>query len=98
MPTEPEAAAPANQRPVATSPAFAHPGPAYNRIGAMLVVLSLIAAIGMLHAAFFSDRGTGARASQVSPVAPTATPIMHPMASGVPEAALFLRHRPVEVE
>lgn len=64
--------------------------PARNRIGAVLLALSVLSAVGLLHSAFF-HRGHVASAARV-PAAPVATPIIHPAATGLPEASLFLRH------
>ena len=95
MLTRYQAAILASQSTVA-DPTLAQPAPAHNRIGAALVVLSLVLAIGLLYAAFFSDRGPVSRTPQAAPTASIATPVIHPVASGFPEAALFLRHRPLE--
>jgi hypothetical protein len=98
MLTDSEAAVLASQGAVAAGAASGQPGPAYTRIGAVLVALSLVAAIGLLHAAFFSDRGKVVRAPHAASVATIAIPIIQPMASGFPEGALFMRHRTLESE
>jgi hypothetical protein len=92
MLTEYEAAIVVKQSAVVGEPVQAPAVPAYNRIGAVLVVLSLFSAIGLLYAAFFTDRGQVSRAPHVAPAATVPAPLIHPVASGAPEAALFLRH------
>jgi hypothetical protein len=94
MLTEYEAAALDKQSASAGAPA--QPASADNRIGAVLVVLSLVSAIGLLYAAFFSDRGRVSPAPQPAAAASVPAPIFHPIASGLPEGVLFLRHRPSE--
>ena len=76
-------------------PAPAQAAPALKRLAAVLLALSILSAVGLLYTAFF-NRGPVASATRAVPAAPAATPIIHPRASGVPEAALFLRHRPSE--
>jgi uncharacterized membrane protein len=63
---------------------------AQDRIGTAMVALSLLAAVGLLYSAFFSERGHGSRTTQVVPAATIATPVIHPAVSGHPEAAIFL--------
>jgi hypothetical protein len=75
----------------AADPALAQAAPARNRIGAVLLALSVVSAVGLLYSAFF-HRGPVSSATRVVPAATGATPIIHPAASGLPEAALFLRH------
>ena len=65
---------------------------AQNRIGMVMVALSLLSAVGLLYSAFFLERGHGSRTTRTAPASTIATPIIHPGASGHPEAALFLRH------
>jgi hypothetical protein len=69
--------------------------PARNRIGAVLLALSVLSAVGLLYSAFFHP-GHVSSATRVVPSATVATPVLHPATSGHPEAALFLRHRPFE--
>jgi hypothetical protein len=73
--------------------AFAHAAPARNRIVAVLLALSVLSAVGLLYTAFF-HRGPVSAAAQAVPATTGASHIIQPAASGVPEAALFLRHRP----
>jgi hypothetical protein len=90
MLSEYEAGMLAKQKATGGLPALGQATPARNRIGAALLALSVVAAVGLLYTAFF-HRGPVASAARV-PAAPVATPIIHPAASGLPEAALFLRH------
>jgi hypothetical protein len=76
-------------------PARGQAAPGRNRIGAVLLALSVLSAVGLLYSAFF-HRGPVASATRVDPAATSTTHIIHPGASGHPEAALFLRHRPLE--
>ena len=69
--------------------------PGRNRIGAVLLALSILSAVGLLYSAFF-HRGHVSSATRSVPSASVATPIIHPATSGLPEASLFLRHRPLE--
>lgn len=66
--------------------------PARNRIGAALVALSVLSAVGLLYTAFF-HRGPVSAATRAVPTTTGASHIIHPVASGLPEGALFLRHR-----
>jgi hypothetical protein len=63
-----------------------------NRIGMVMVALSLMSAIGLLYSAFFAERGQVARATQVAPASTMATPVIHLPTNGLPESALFLRN------
>jgi hypothetical protein len=90
MLTEYEATMLAKQKAPGGQPALGQVSSARNRIGAVLLALSILSAVGLLYSAFF-HRGHVASAARV-PAAPVATPIIHPAASGLPEAALFLRH------
>ena len=90
MLTEYEAATLAKQKATGGLPALGQVTSARNRIGAVLLALSVVSAVGLLYSAFF-HRGHVASVARV-PAAPVATPIIHPAASGLPEAALFLRH------
>jgi hypothetical protein len=93
MLTEYEAAMLAKQR--SADPAPIQAVSARNRIGAVLLALSVVSAVGLLYTAFF-HRGPVSSAARAVPAATVVTPIIHPAASGVPEGALFLRHRPFE--
>jgi hypothetical protein len=62
---------------------------AQDRIGTVMVALSLLAAVGLLYSAFFSEQGHRSRLTQIVP-ATIATPVIHPAVSGHPEAALFI--------
>jgi hypothetical protein len=66
-----------------------------NRIGIALLALSLLSALALLYSAWF-DWTPGPRTARAVPVSTIAGPVIHPAASGVPEAALFLRHPPRE--
>jgi hypothetical protein len=92
MLTEYEAAILAKQKATGGVPALGQLTPARNRIGAVLLALSVLSAVGLLYSAFF-HRGPVSSATRGVPDA--ATPVIHPVASGVPEGALFLRHRPL---
>jgi hypothetical protein len=94
MLTEYEAATLAKQR-AADAPLVREPL-ARNRIGAVLLVLSVLAAAGLLYSAFFTDRGHAARPIRAGSAPAGATLVLHPATSGLAEAALFLRHRPFE--
>jgi len=72
-------------------PAPAPTAPARKRLAAVLVALSVFSAVGLLYAAFF-HRGPVSSATRDVPAGAIATPVIHPAASGLPEAALFLRH------
>jgi hypothetical protein len=75
-------------------PALRQPA-ASNRIGVALVALSLLSALALLYSAWF-DWTPGPRAARAVPISTIAGPTTHPAASGLPEAALFLRHPPRE--
>ncbi|MBX9773697.1 MAG: hypothetical protein K2Y71_04715 [Xanthobacteraceae bacterium] len=62
-----------------------------NRIGVALAALSLLSALALLYSAWF-DWTPGPRTAQAVPVSTIAVPMIHPATSGLPEAALFLRH------
>jgi hypothetical protein len=79
----------------AADPAEGQAAPVRNRIGAMLLALSVLSAIGLLYSAFF-HRGPVVSATRVVPSTTGTAHIIHPPTSGLPEAALFLRHRPFE--
>lgn len=66
-----------------------------NRIGVALVALSLLSALALLYSAWF-DWTPGPRATRTVATPAVAGPMVHPTASGLPEAALFLRQRPSE--
>lgn len=91
MLSEYEAATLAKQK--TADPAPTRAAPARNRIGAVLLALSVLSAVGLLYTAFFHG-GPVSSATQVVPVATGATHVIHLAASGLPEAALFLRQRP----
>jgi hypothetical protein len=95
MLTEYEAAILARQKAADLVPALQRTA-GQNRVGVVMVALSLLSAVGLLYSAFFSERGHVSRATQVVPASTIAIPIIHPGASGHPEAALFLRHRPFD--
>jgi hypothetical protein len=95
MLTEYEAAMLAKQK--SADPAPIQAAPARNRIGAVLLALSVASAVGLLYTAFF-HRGPVASAARAVPAATVVTPIIHPAASGLPEGALFLRHAPESVQ
>ena len=76
------------------SPALRQPA-ASNHIGIALVALSLLSALALLYSAWFGWT-LGPRAARAVPVSTIAGPTTHPAASGLPEAALFLRHPPRE--
>jgi hypothetical protein len=73
------------------------PRPSRNRIAAVLVALSVLSAVGLLYTAFF-HRGQDSSVVRAGPAAPVTAPIVHPRASGLPEAALFSRQGPREGE
>jgi len=91
MLTEYEAAILARQKAADLIPAPQRTA-AQNRIGMVMVALSLLSAVGLLYSAFFSERGQGSRATRVVPGSTITAPVIHPGASGHPEAALFSRH------
>lgn len=91
MLTEYEAAILARQNAADLVPALQRTA-GQNRIGMVMVALSLMSAAGLLYSAFFSDRGHVSRATQDVPASTIEAPIVHPGASGHPEAVLFLRH------
>jgi hypothetical protein len=63
-----------------------------NRIGMVMVALSLMSAVGLLYSAFFAERGQVSRAARDVPASMTAAPILHPSTTGFAEAAVFLRN------
>lgn len=82
------------ERPLAAAPS------SRNRIGTVLLALSLLSAVGLLCVAL-SDRGPAARATRADSAGTIATPanlVIHPAASGLPEALPFLRERPLANE
>ena len=91
MLTEYEAAILARQNAADLVPALQRTA-GQNRIGMVMVALSLMSAVGLLYSAFFSDRGHVSRATQDVPGSTITAPVIHPGASGHPEAVLFLRH------
>ena len=66
-----------------------------NRIGIALLALSLLSALALLYSAW-SDWSPGPRTARAVPLSTIAGPMIHPATSGLPEAALFLRHPPRE--
>jgi len=93
MLTNYEAATLAKQKVTGAKLAAGHAIPARNRIGAVLLALSVLSAIGLLYSAFF-PRSHVSSSTRSVPSASVVTPIIHPAMSGLPEAALFLRHGP----
>ena len=100
MLSEYEASVLTRQRAGGGSLRLAHAAPLRNRVGAALVALCAVAAVGLLYSAFFSDRGPVSRATQVVPGSTIMNPVIHPAPTGHPKAALFLgrelRHRPAK--
>jgi peptidoglycan/LPS O-acetylase OafA/YrhL len=94
MLSEYEAAMLAKQKATGGEPALGCTSPARNRMRTVLLVLSVLSAAGLL-CAVFSDRGHVARATQAAPAPTAAIPVIHPATTGLPEAALFLRHPPL---
>ena len=90
MLTKYEAATLAKRAATAGVPACAKAALLHNRIGVTLVALSLLAALALLYSAWF-DWAPGPRTARAVPVSSIA-PVIHPATTGLPEAALFLRH------
>jgi hypothetical protein len=83
------------RRKAANTDAAARRSAESNRIGVALFALSLMSALALLYSAWF-DWTPGPRRAQAVPVSAIAGPMIHPAASGLPDAALFLRHPPRE--
>jgi len=97
MLTEYEAAMLTRQRAADASRPLAQAPSERNRLGAVLVTLSVLSAVALLYTAFF-HRGPVSSAARVVPATTGAAHIIHPATSGLPEASLFLRERPCASE